>query len=90
MLARGEASLGCAHALAGRQISGMGSGRAIPSTSPEGLPHGRPRAELGDVSRQLRRGPSTSVRAAGLRHVDGMALAGIRSCGEAAGRHHES
>lgn len=61
------------HALAGRLVSGM---VGVPSRRPpSGLPHGRPRAELGEVGRQLRRGPPTAVRAVGLQQVDGMALA---------------
>ena len=56
----------------GGQVSRMG---AVPSRQPpEGLPHGPSWAEPRNVGCGVRRGLPTSVRAVGLRQVDGMAL----------------
>jgi hypothetical protein len=69
-----------AHALAGRADLQDGG---VPSRRPPGgLPHGRPWAEPRKVGCGVRRGLPTSVRAVGLRQVDGMALGAQPSCVE--------
>jgi hypothetical protein len=57
----------------GGQVSGMGGG-VPPRRPPGGLPHGRPWAEPRKIGCGVRRRLPTSVRAVGLRQVDGMAL----------------
>ncbi len=62
---------------------------SVPSRRPPGgLPHGRSWAEFGKVGERSRRGPPTSVRAVGLRQVDGMALESQCTCG--VGGSHET
>jgi hypothetical protein len=56
----------------GGQVSGMGA--CHPDDLPGGLPRGPSWAEPREVGCGVRRGLPTSVRAVGLRQVDGMAL----------------